>query len=72
MHAYRHVGRREIQEPSQAVAERFILRFLEICEKFPIFLFNSADASGSPRSGGFVHLSERLLDGETLSVELLD
>ena len=72
MHAYRHVGRREIQELSKEVAERFILRFLDICEKHPIFLFNHADASGSPRSGGFVHLSELLLDGEPCSVKLLD
>jgi hypothetical protein len=73
MHAYRHPGRRNIQELSKAVAERFINRFLEVSEKYPIFLFNNADnAKGEPRSRGFVQLSEQLLDGETCSVELLD
>jgi hypothetical protein len=71
VHTYRHPGRRYIQQVSTAVAERFIERFLEICEKFPIFLFNSADNSGSPRSKGFVQLSEQLLDGAKCSVRLL-
>jgi hypothetical protein len=72
VHAYRHPGRRNIQEVSKVVAERFIERFLEICDKYSIFLFNNADLfEGKPRSKGFVQLTERLLDGETCSVKLL-
>jgi hypothetical protein len=67
MHVYRHPGRRNIQEMSQVVAENFINRFLVICEKYPLFLFND----GMPRSKGFVQLSEQLLDGAALSVKLL-
>jgi hypothetical protein len=67
MHAYRHPGRRNIKEVPRHVAERFIARFLEICEKHPILLFNDE----MPRSMGFVRLSECLLDGATLSVRLL-
>lgn len=67
VHAYRHPGRRHIQEVSQAVAERFITRFLEICETHARLLFNSE----LPRSTGFVRLSECLLDGAVCSVRLL-
>jgi hypothetical protein len=72
VHTYRHPGRRDIQHVSERVAIHFITRFLDICEKHPIFLFNSADQSGSPRSKGFVQLSERLLDGERCGVHMLD
>jgi hypothetical protein len=72
VHTYRHPGRRDIQHVSERVAIHFITRFLEICEKYPILLFNFADASGSPRNKGFVQLSERLLDGERCGTHMLD
>jgi hypothetical protein len=72
VHAYRHMGRRHIQEVSHDVAVRFIERFLHICAGYRDLLFNYADnAKGEPRSRGFVHLSERLLDGEPFSIRLL-
>lgn len=72
LHTYRHPGRRDIQHVSERLALIFIARFLEICEKYPILLFNPADsAKGEPRHKGFVQLSERLLDGERYGEHML-
>lgn len=75
-HAYRHPGRRYIGTISKSVGQRFINRFLDLCENYPSLLFNRAGEHTSianrPRAEGFVHLSEQLLDGWEFSVKLLD
>lgn len=75
-HAYRHPGRHHIGHISERVAMKFMERFLEQVEKYPGLLFNdtgdhAADKS-RPRCEGFVHLSERLLDGGEFTVKQLD
>lgn len=71
-HTYHHPDRRNIQTLTWRNAEHFILKFLDLCEKYPTLLFNATDnPKGTPRSVGFVHLSERLLRGEPCSDRLL-
>jgi hypothetical protein len=71
-HAYHHPDRRDVQNISWHAAEHFIYQFLELCEKYPSLLFNATDnVKGTPRSVGFVRLSERLLRGEPCTVQLL-
>jgi hypothetical protein len=76
MSVYQHPGRRETERVSEAVAVRFIKRFIEQVEKHPDLLFNSFAVlptnSVRPRAEGFVHLCERLHRGAALSSKLLD
>lgn len=75
-HAYRHPGRRHITQLSPAVAKRLIARILHLSAEYPSLLFNAqdnaADVHDRPRSEGFVHFHETLLDGAEPSVKLLD
>lgn len=72
---YRHPGRRNAGKVSQCVAERFILKFLELTRYYPGLLFNAAGDHATdptrPRCEGFVHLAEYLHDGYEFSVKLL-
>lgn len=56
---YMHPGRRWFQPVTSLMAERFIKKFLETCEKHPDLLFNPATPD-RPRCKGFVELAERL------------
>lgn len=69
-HIYRHPGYRYIGTISEAVATRFIERFLEQSQQYPTLLFNEA-SDRQARCEGFVHLAEKLHDGYELSVKLL-
>ena len=73
---YQHPARREECRISEAVATKFILRFLDICNNCPSMLFNNAGDHVTdktrPRHEGFVHLAEILHRGAALSVKLLN
>lgn len=67
---YQHPGMRNGAKCSQAVAVKFIERFLYLCESYPTLLFNETDTR-RPRAVGFVHLATTLYRGVPLSVRLI-
>lgn len=74
-HAYRHPGRRNISLASPEVAIHFIRKFFGQTKRYPSLLFNEQRIVDGkcerPTGAGFVHLNEQLLDGASLSVNLL-
>jgi hypothetical protein len=72
---YRHPGRRNQGRVPRVVAERFILRFLELTQQYPGLLFNATGDhttdKARPNCEGFVHMAEALHDGYEFSHKLL-
>ena len=73
-HAYCHPDFRNITEISEKVAKALIARIIELAQKYPTLLFNSAEygANKLPQNEGFVHFHNQLLAGITPSVKLLN
>lgn len=72
---YQHPGRREICELPKKQAENLLIRFLELCDKYPSLLFNKTGEhttdKARPRNEGFVSFAERLHRGEMPDESLL-
>ena len=67
---YQHPGRREAVKLGKAQAEKCIAKFLELCVKYPMLLFNASDEH-MPACAGFVHFAEALHRGALPSATML-